>query len=209
LEQGARASGTTSPWSRMPRVLPARPVPRTAVGDKVQLMAANVSSLDSAYYVTAPLLWPFVLGLRALGIDSDQVLARAGLSLEALKDSDARFRASQALGLVQAALALSGDPDLGLKLSQLYEPGVFSVLDYLGHSSSTLREAIERMCRYELLHQNGVHTTLHVQGERAVLRQDTLIALMLGFSDSRAFRRAFKRWRGVSPTQHRAQGSAK
>ncbi|HEX7478656.1 MAG TPA: hypothetical protein VF331_12675 [Polyangiales bacterium] len=54
-----------------------------------------------------------------------------------------------------------------------------------------------------------MRTTLQVQGERAVLRQDTLIALMRGFSDSRAFRRAFKRWRGVSPTQHRAQGSAK
>lgn len=46
---------------------------------------------------------------------------------------------------MQAALELSGDPDLGLKLSQLDEPGVFSVLDYLAHSSSTLREAIERM----------------------------------------------------------------
>lgn len=138
-----------------------------------------VSPANDSYYVTAPLLWPLILGLRMLGVDADEVLARAGLSEQALRDPDARFSAAEGLSLMNAAIAVSGDPDLGLHLSQHYEPGIFTVLDYLAHSSATLREAIERVCRYERLHQNGVRTTLRVQGARAILRQDTLVALPL------------------------------
>jgi hypothetical protein len=33
------------------------------------------------FYVTAPLLWPLFLGLRALGLDVDSLASRAELSL--------------------------------------------------------------------------------------------------------------------------------
>lgn len=127
------------------------------------------------FYVTAPLLWPLVLALRALNVDADAVLARSNVTLAALQDPDTRVPAVDALGMMQAAIDISGDENLGLKLSQMYEPGMFAVLDYLAHSSTTLREAIERLCRYERIHQNGVRTTLRVEDNRAVLQQDLLV----------------------------------
>lgn len=138
-------------------------------------MPESGAHAETSFYVTAPLVWPLVLGLRALGIDADAALARAGVDEASLKNPDTRVPAIRALAIMQAALEASGNQDLGLALSELYEPGVFTVLDYLAHSSSTLREAIERTCRYEGIHQNGVHTSLHVQGELAMIRQDVLL----------------------------------
>lgn len=138
-------------------------------------MPAAGPGAPSHYYVTSPLLWPLVLGLKALGLDTDALLVRTGISQETLKDPDARLPAESGLHLLQAALTVSGDPNLGLRLSELYTPGVFTVLDYLAHSSDTLREAVERTCRYERIHQNGVRTTLEVEGTRAMIKQQTLV----------------------------------
>jgi AraC-like DNA-binding protein len=138
-------------------------------------MSAAGSGAPSHYYVTSPLLWPMVLGLKALGLDTDALLATTGVSQDLLKNPDSRFPAETGLRLLQAALDASGDENLGLRLSELYAPGVFTVLDYLAHSSDTLREAIERTCSYERIHQNGVRTTLEVEGARAMLKQQTLV----------------------------------
>ncbi len=141
----------------------------------VERMVAHEVSAESSFYVTAPLIWPLILGLRALQVDDTAVLARVGLGAEALKNPDTRLPTRQALSLLQAAIEVSGDENLGLKLSQLYEAGVFTVLDYLAHSSATLREAIDRMCRYERIHQNGWRTTLRVEATKATLGQDVLL----------------------------------
>lgn len=110
-----------------------------------------------------------VLGLGALGIDVEALLQRVGLSMDALRDPDARFSPEQGLLLVQLAIEASHDDNLGLHLAQLYEPGVFGVLDYLAASARTLREAVELLCRYERIHQNGMRTDLAIDGERATL----------------------------------------
>lgn len=140
-------------------------------------MAAAGLVADARYYVTSPLLWPLVLGLRALGMDTDPLLIRSGIALDSLKNPDSRLPATAGLALMREAIAESGDPNLGLKLSQLYRPGMFTVLDYLAHSSATLREAIERNCRYEGIHQNAVETTLAIDADsaRATLRQHKLM----------------------------------
>ncbi len=121
------------------------------------------------YYVTAPLLWPLLLGLRVLGLEVDSLLRSVGLTVEALRDPDTRVRVEQGLALVRAAVEASGDEGLGLRLSRLYEPGAFGVLDHLARSSRTLREAIDVLCRYERIHQNAMTTSLRVEGGLAVL----------------------------------------
>jgi AraC-like DNA-binding protein len=110
-----------------------------------------------------------VLGLGTLGVDVPALLRRVGLSLEALQDPDARFSPEQGLELVHLAIEAGGGDNLGLRLAELYEPGVFGVLDHLAHSARTLREAIELLCRYERIHQNGMRTELQVRGPRAFI----------------------------------------
>lgn len=124
---------------------------------------------DRGFYVTAPLLWPMLLGLGSLGLDVPALVARVGLSMDALRDPDTRLRPEQGIELVRLAIDASGDENLGLHLAQLYEPGVFGVIDHLAHSARTLREAIELLCRYERIHQNGMRTELKVRGSRAYL----------------------------------------
>lgn len=121
------------------------------------------------YYVTAPLLWPLLLGLRALGLDVDSLAGQVGLSTERLRDPDTRVPARRGLLLLQAAVEASGDPNLGLRLSLLYEPGAFGVLDNLARSARTLREAIDVLCRYERIHQNAVATSLRFEGDLAII----------------------------------------
>jgi AraC-like DNA-binding protein len=121
------------------------------------------------YYVTAALLGPMLLGLRVLGLDVDALACKVGLSVAELRDPDARVPIEQGLALFRAAVEASGDDGLGLRLSRLYEPGAFGVLDHLATSAGTLREAIEVLCRYEKIHQNGMVTSLEVRGDRAVI----------------------------------------
>jgi AraC-like DNA-binding protein len=107
-----------------------------------------------------------LMGLGALGFDVEVLLHKVGLSTDALRDPDARFNPELGLRLVQLAIELSGDDNLGLRLAQLYEPGAFGVLDYLAHSARDLREAVELLRRYERIHQNGMRTELSIEGER-------------------------------------------
>jgi AraC-like DNA-binding protein len=129
---------------------------------------------ERAFYVTAPLLWPMLLGLSTLGVDLETLLPQAGLSLEDVRDPDARISVERGLVLVRLAVEATGDENLGLHLAQRYEPGAFGVIDHLANSARNLREAIEVLCRYERIHQNGMRTSLHVEGERAIMSHTML-----------------------------------
>jgi AraC-like DNA-binding protein len=123
----------------------------------------------SPFYVTAPLLWPFLVGLRVLGLDVDALVDAAGLSVEGMRDPETRIDVEQGLRLIRGAIEASGDENIGLRLSQLYEPGAFGVLDHLARSARTLREAIDVLCRYERIHQNGMETSLRMEAGSAII----------------------------------------
>jgi AraC-like DNA-binding protein len=127
-----------------------------------------------AYYVTAPLLCPLLLGLRVLGVDVDALARQVGLSTVLLRDPDTRVGAEQGIELMVAAIAATGDDNLGLRLSELYEPGAFGVLDHLASSARTLRDAIDVLCRYEGIHQNGMVTSLSIRADKAVIDHQML-----------------------------------
>jgi AraC-like DNA-binding protein len=121
------------------------------------------------FYVTAPLLWPLLVGLRVLGLDVDILVEAAGLSVEAVRNPETRVDVERALALIRAAIEASGDENIGLRLSQLYEPGAFGVLDHLARSARTLREAVDVLCRYERIHQNGMETSLRLEAGSAII----------------------------------------
>jgi AraC-like DNA-binding protein len=128
----------------------------------------------SGFRASAPLLWPLLTGLRAMGVNVEAVVARAGLSLEQLADPDTRIPIESAVDVAVAADAEIGDDAFGLHLAEHYQPGVFGVLDYLAHSSHTLGDALRRLCRYNRLLQDAVETELHVDGAQAIIRQNSV-----------------------------------
>ncbi|MCP4674640.1 MAG: AraC family transcriptional regulator [Deltaproteobacteria bacterium] len=89
-----------------------------------------------------------VYAMNAFGLDSSSVLSVAGISPDDLNDPEHRFPLPQA-GLVwQAALSLSGDEDIGLKLARMHLPKDRDVLTYLVGTSPTVGDGIRRLCRF-------------------------------------------------------------
>lgn len=102
-------------------------------------------------------------------VDANALLDEVGIPRSIMHDADLRVSPERALALVRAAIARTGDENLGLHLAQLYQPGVFGTLDHLAHAARTLREAIEVLLRYERIHQNGMTTILEVSGDDALI----------------------------------------
>ncbi|MFI8480173.1 AraC family transcriptional regulator [Pseudomonas sp. NPDC078700] len=86
--------------------------------------------------------------LDALGLDSEQLCAQAGLEPGALDDPNGRCPLSVTTRLWQLAVVASGDPALGLKTSQFVSPTTFHALGYALAASCSLREVFERTVRY-------------------------------------------------------------
>ena len=86
--------------------------------------------------------------LDALGLDSAALCREAGLDPALMDDPNARYPLSATTRLWHLAVAASGDPALGLKISSYVSPTTFHALGYALIASTTLREVFERIVRY-------------------------------------------------------------
>lgn len=128
----------------------------------------------SGFRASAPIVWPLLGELRALGVDVDRVVQSLGLTLAELEDPDTRIPIESLIELGVAAVRETGDIAFGLHLAEHYRPNSFGVLDYLAHSSRTLGEAIRHLCRYNRLFQDAAETVLEIHGARAEIWQRML-----------------------------------
>ena len=90
---------------------------------------------------------PVLAAFDTLGIDSSAALARAGIARESLDDA-ARLPADAEIALWEAAIELSGDGALGLRVADLVKPGALGSLDYLLRHSETPELLLTRAQRY-------------------------------------------------------------
>jgi len=86
--------------------------------------------------------------LDAAGCDGAALLAEAGFDLKELDGPDARCPLTKTAHLWRLALAATGDPAFGLKLTKQYKHTMFHALGYGLSASSTLKEAFERVQRF-------------------------------------------------------------
>jgi AraC-like DNA-binding protein len=128
----------------------------------------------SGFRASAGLLGPMLRALSDMRADVAAIVESVGLTMDQLRDPDARFPFEVAVRLGAAAARAVQDPAFGLHLAELYRPGDFGLLDYLAHNSRTLHEALVRLCRYNRLLQDAVETTVDVAGGRAVVWQNVL-----------------------------------
>ena len=122
-----------------------------------------------------------ILMVRALigvveraGASRERFLAAAGLDPRLLEDGSARLPLGVYQRTVAAALEVSGDPAFGLHMGEQASSAMFDVLGPLTEHAATLREGIETMTRYSKLVAEGHDPRLHVVGELATIRFESL-----------------------------------
>lgn len=92
-----------------------------------------------------------VHGAQARGVDPAELLAGSGVDPASLADADARIPLATEELLWARAAELSADDCFGLHAAALIRPGAFDVMDYAIRTAPTLREALERLARYNRL----------------------------------------------------------
>ncbi len=85
---------------------------------------------------------------EAYGQDPAPVLAAAGLDEAGLHAPRGRSVAAAMQRLWQGAVRMTGDAGFGLRAGEHIRPVTFSVLGVTWMASGTLREALQRLCRY-------------------------------------------------------------
>jgi AraC-like DNA-binding protein len=111
-----------------------------------------------------------VSGLRALGHDPDPLLAAVGASPRALADPDARIPMSAGAGFLARAEAATGDNCIGLHIAEHADLRSVDVHFYAMTASATLRDAFDRLSRYQRLIHESTRVDLVPVGNGVALR---------------------------------------
>ena len=113
---------------------------------------------------------PFARYLARIGCDCEAMLARHGLSVALLNERDLRVPHHVSMELLREAVALSGDPAIGLRAARCDEAGDFSVLEYAAASCASVGEALQLAARFMALKHDGLVMELDVAPPMAALR---------------------------------------
>lgn len=120
----------------------------------------------ASFEVSAHIGAMIVHAAAARGIDPGRLREATGFDPAAASDPDRRIPLEQEEALWSHAAALGDDPDFGLHAAESLRPGAFDVLDYAIRTAPNLREALERLARYNrLVHDAAVFTL--VDGPRS------------------------------------------
>lgn len=90
-------------------------------------------------------IWPWISAARELGHGVADTLAEHGVAEAEVRDPDRRFSYPRARSLVEALVAETGRPDLGLVAAEMVEPGHFDLLELALRSAPNLEGAISQL----------------------------------------------------------------
>jgi len=101
--------------------------------------------------------WSVAVGraLNDLGYDGDGLLKAAGVDLAQRGDPEVRFSSDHTRKLWAIAVAETGKEDIGLQVAQYVCPTTFHALGFSLWASNSLRDALRRMVRFEVLLNDG------------------------------------------------------
>ena len=109
-----------------------------------------------------------VLSLQ--GQDVQVLCQEAGIAPELLQDVNARVTIAQMVGLWQAAVRATGNPDLALHVGEAVNPTSAGIIAYVMMNAPTLHESLRKLCQYQDIVCEGIRTSLELrQGEAQVL----------------------------------------
>jgi AraC-like DNA-binding protein len=100
---------------------------------------------------------------------TERTLERYGLTLEDMSLPEARIDHEMLVEIIEIALEVTQDPELGLHGALLLGTNIFHVVDYLGRTASTVLEALEKVADYTRLLHDGFHIRLRRQNSQGIL----------------------------------------
>lgn len=113
---------------------------------------------------------PFGRHLASIGCDAEAWLRPYGLTMTALEERDLRVPHSQAMALLGDAMALSGDPAIGIRAALCHGPGDFDVIEYAAANCASIGESLQLAVRFIALMHDGLFMELDVVPPLAALR---------------------------------------
>jgi AraC-like DNA-binding protein len=118
------------------------------------------------------LLRPFLAVLRQF----DKIPKEALAPLEAL-DVDDRLPIAVVHQMLEAAVKLTGDPDVGLKAAREYSRGDSGAVYYAVTSAATVGDAMGVAARYIRLVNDAVEMLIEREGDRVAVRFESSVAM--------------------------------
>lgn len=107
------------------------------------------------------------------GIPVDSLCRAANFPAERLATPDDMVGGDTVERVWQAAIAQTGDPDLGLHLGEAFQPAALGLLGFAMLSSKTLGEALDKMTRYWNLMSNA--TALRSRRDRDTVSLELIV----------------------------------
>ena len=104
--------------------------------------------------------------LKQRGADIAAVCRAADLDAQELDDPDLRIDAAATRRAWETAVALTGEPDLGLVVAGAQPAGAFDLLEYAFRASPTLGRAFEQLARYRRVVREDLEVALTDDGAR-------------------------------------------
>lgn len=139
-----------------------------------------------------------VQSLELEGLKGASLFEELGLDYSLLREPDARIPQDQMTRLWQRAVALSGNPAIGLNMARVIRPAHFNVVGFTLMSSKTLREGLARLVRYQRIIGEASDMSLRQTPDSYVLELqihgDTLPAPTQSHDAALAYLLAFFRW---------------
>lgn len=99
-------------------------------------------------YVSIAIVRAILDSLRQQGVATPEFCSRIGLQPEEFSDPTHRLPVNRVDSIVRAAIAVTGDPALGLHVGESAPVGALHVVGHLLANSGSLREAIQLYVRY-------------------------------------------------------------
>lgn len=128
----------------------------------------------------------FLNGLEAYGINKEEALKLACIDPSILKSPDNRLTSDEVNRIIQEAVRLTNNENIGLCHGELLSKGFSNILGYILMNCRTLGEAAEKYCKYEKIVDETSITNIKIEGSFAVLSNttiDNVLASNRQFSD--------------------------
>lgn len=127
--------------------------------------------------VAASVIIDLAMQLEERGIPPATLCARAGVSAEFLARPHDRLAGWDTHRLWTAALALTGDPLLGMHLTEHYRSGALNILGYVLLNCRDGEDVLDRLRRFASLLNDGLTVTLDHTPDRVSVRIDPIAGL--------------------------------
>jgi len=101
----------------------------------------------------------------------------------AAMDPDERIPVAALHALLEGGIAMTGDPDLGLRAALEIGQGDHGALEYAARSSATMGEAVEVIGRFMRLVNDALDFRLELSGDKAAIHLDSSLVLPRAAAD--------------------------